>query len=93
MNQVASGQSIAVKANGVQIALFNIDGQLHAVDNTCTHSGGPLGEGRLTCTVVTCPWHGAQFDVTTGECQAAPATTDVTTYPVQVEDGAVFVKL
>ena len=60
-----------VAANRI-IAVFNVDGRFHAVDGICPHAGGPLGGGCLTGTVVTCPWHGWQFDVTTGRHQLTP---------------------
>lgn len=49
------------------IALYNVDGTLHALDGVCPHAGGPLGQGQLDGCVVTCPWHGWQFDVTNGQ--------------------------
>jgi nitrite reductase (NADH) small subunit len=49
-----------VEVQGKKIALFNVDGKLHAIDNTCTHRGGPLSEGELEGDEVTCPWHGAR---------------------------------
>jgi nitrite reductase (NADH) small subunit len=49
------------------VALFNVDGQFYALDGICPHQGGPLGKGRLTGCIITCPWHGFQFDVTTGQ--------------------------
>lgn len=54
------------------IAIFNVDGKVHALDGVCPHQGGPLGKGRLNGCVVTCPWHGWQFDVTTGQHRLNP---------------------
>lgn len=56
-------------------ALFNVDGEIFALDNVCPHAGGPLGEGSLEGTIVTCPWHGWSFDVKTGECQNNPGAS------------------
>ena len=64
---VSPGTAKVVQAEGRSIALFNVAGTFHAIDNTCTHRGGPLGEGELAGEVVTCPWHGAKFNVKTGE--------------------------
>lgn len=58
--------------NGDEIALFKINGKIFALDNACPHMGGPLGEGEVEMCFVTCPWHGYQFDVTTGECRNVP---------------------
>ncbi len=52
------------------VALFNVDGQIYALDGICPHQGGPLGKGRLHAGIVTCPWHGRQIDVRTGQYQA-----------------------
>lgn len=93
INKLLSGQGIVIKIKGSEIALFNVEGRFYAVDNACTHSGGPLGKGRLFGAVVTCPWHGARFDVTNGTCQAAPATTNIATYPVQAENGSIFIQI
>ena len=59
-------QARLVEVKGKQIALFNVDGQFFALDNTCTHRGGPLADGEVLGHEVTCPWHGATFDVRTG---------------------------
>src|SRR5215470_2868460 len=82
--EVAPGTGKVVHAEGRSLALFNVAGTFHAIDNTCTHQGGPLGEGELTGEVVTCPWHGAQFNVRTGEVLTPPARTGVQSFPVQV---------
>ncbi len=57
-----------VQAGGKDIALFNVNGKICAIFQTCPHQGGPLDEGGLDGNVVTCPWHGWQFDVTSGVC-------------------------
>ena len=74
------------------IALYNVDGTFHALDGICPHQGGPLGKGALTGCVVTCPWHGWQFDVTTGQ-HKTNASLRHTQFSVRVDDGAVWVDL
>jgi nitrite reductase (NADH) small subunit len=81
---VKPGQAVVVEVNGKTLAVFNVDGAFHAIDNTCVHRGGPLGEGDIHGNVVACPWHGWQFDVTTGECVKNPAAK-VEVYQVKVE--------
>lgn len=81
---LAEGQGKAVQAGGKAIALFNVGGTVYALDNTCLHRGGPLGEGMLEGIVITCPWHMWEYDVRTGEKVGAPSIK-VATYPVQVE--------
>ncbi len=90
VGDVPAGTSKCVEANGKQIALFNIGGTFHAIDNTCLHRGGPLAEGELDGTVVTCPWHGWQYDVTTG-VNTMDESERVERYDVKVEAGAVYV--
>src|SRR6266849_8645778 len=82
---IAPGESKLVDAAGKKIALFNVDGTFYAIDETCTHRGGPLSEGMLKGIKVTCPWHGAVFDVTNGAVRRAPAPRDVVSYKVRVE--------
>ena len=81
---VTPGESRLVEANGKRVALFNCDGELFAVDDTCTHKGGPLSEGDLSGHTVTCPWHGASFDVRTGEVTGSPAREAVGCYGVRI---------
>ena len=73
-----------VEVQGKKIALFNVDGKFHAIDDTCTHRGGPLSEGELEGVEVTCPWHGAKFKVSTGEVLGPPAPKGVSAYNVRV---------
>jgi nitrite reductase (NADH) small subunit len=67
------GASRELVVEGRIVALFNVDGQFYALDGVCPHQGGPLGKGCLTGTVVTCPWHGWQFDVSSGQHQFSPS--------------------
>ena len=92
-SQLLPGQARLVRVNHREIALFNVDGVFYAIDNICSHSRGPLVEGRLAGLKVTCPWHGSQFDVTTGKCLREPATAAVASYSVHVEDDIIFVEI
>ena len=80
-----SGKAIAVEVNGKQIALFNVNDQYYAIDDTCTHAGGSLSEGEVKGTTVTCPWHGAEFNITDGEVLGAPAPEGVKSYKVRLD--------
>ncbi len=91
--EIAPGAGKAVDVGGRRIALFNIDGTFHAIDDTCTHRGGPLSEGTVVGAEVTCPWHGAVFDVTSGAVLGAPAPRDVACYDVRVTGEDIEVEL
>ena len=91
-SEVVRGTGTVVSADNKQIALFHVDGAFYAIDNTCAHRGGPLGEGSLEGAVVTCPWHGWEYDVTSGACQTVE-TVQVTTYPVRVEGDQLVVEV
>ncbi len=91
-SELAPGEGKVVEAGGKLFALFNVDGAFYAVDNTCLHRGGPIGEGDLEGTTLTCPWHGWQYDVTTGRHLLDP-TVGLRTYPVTVEDGEVRIEV
>jgi nitrite reductase/ring-hydroxylating ferredoxin subunit len=91
--ELSPGSGKVVEADGHSLALFNVDGTFYAIDNTCTHRGGPLGEGELDREIVTCPWHGATFNVKTGAVTGPPAAMGVRTFAVKVEAGDVFVEL
>jgi nitrite reductase (NADH) small subunit len=90
---IAPGESKLVDAAGKKIALFNVDGTFYAIEETCTHRGGPLSEGIFKGTKVTCPWHGAVFDVTSGSVLGAPAPRDVARYDVRVSGEDIEVEL
>ena len=74
-----------------RIALFNLNGTIYAIDNHCTHRDGPVGAGQLNDTVITCPWHGWQFNVATGQC-LEPGGNDLRQYPVSVEGNVVLIE-
>ncbi len=92
VGDIPSGSGKTVDVNGVWIALFNVEGTYYAIDNTCPHAGGPLGEGHLDGVAVDCPWHGWSFNVTTGERVGNPNFT-VACCHVRVVDGQVQVAL
>lgn len=83
-NEVAPGTALFVNIDGKDIALFNIGGTFFAIDNACSHEEGPLAEGEIEGFEVTCPWHGARFDVRTGEALCPPAYEDLRRYDVRV---------
>jgi len=92
-DEVAPGQGKMVEVSGKKIALFNVEGSFYGIGDTCTHRGGPLSEGVLEGKQVTCPWHGARFDVTTGEVLGPPAPNGVARYNVRVEGENIEVEI
>jgi nitrite reductase/ring-hydroxylating ferredoxin subunit len=92
IGDVPEGSGKVVTTEGRVLALFNVGGRFHAVDNTCPHRGGPLGEGDLSGTVVTCPWHGWQFDVCSGESPHNPRAT-VRRVSLEVQGNEIFALL
>ena len=82
-----------VEVDGDVIALFHVDGAFHALDDVCTHDGGPLASGELTGHKVACPRHGAKFDIRTGAALSMPAVRATRAHDVKVEDGGVWVRL
>src|SRR5947207_15566658 len=92
VGDVAAGEARVVEAAGKTLALFNVGGTYYAIDNSCAHWGGPVGEGELDGRVVTCPWHAWHWDVRSGANVINPAIK-VGCYLVQVEVGEVFVQI
>ncbi|MEJ5250709.1 MAG: non-heme iron oxygenase ferredoxin subunit [Chthonomonadetes bacterium] len=91
---VPVGKAVVVHAGGRRLALCRpIEDEWYAIDDMCTHDGGPLGEGELSGYEIECPRHGALFDVRTGEALTLPATRPVNAYKVYVEGNEVFVEL
>jgi nitrite reductase/ring-hydroxylating ferredoxin subunit len=92
VRDVAAGTMCSVTVRGRTLVLCNVGGTFHAIDNACPHRGGPLAEGDLDGAVVTCPWHGWRWDVTTGASLINPALR-VARLPVAVEGDDVVVRL
>ena len=90
LEEVPVGQGTTVTVAGKNIALFNIDGTIHATDDACLHAGASLGWGKLEGKVVTCRLHGWKYDVTTG-CTLNVPDYGVKTYPVKVVEGKILV--
>jgi 3-phenylpropionate/trans-cinnamate dioxygenase ferredoxin subunit len=88
-----AGRVKVVLLGGRRIALCNVGGQFFAIDDLCTHDGGPLDQGELDGDVIECPRHGARFDVRTGKVLALPAVKALNTYPVEVEGNEIRVAL
>jgi nitrite reductase/ring-hydroxylating ferredoxin subunit len=91
-DEVSPGTIRELEVGDKVIALANVEGKFFAVNNVCLHRGGPLGEGELDRQVVTCPWHGWQFDVTNGQLLTNAAIT-LACYPVEVRGEDVFVDI
>lgn len=92
LTDIPAGASKLVEVNQVRVALFNLDGEIHAIEDVCTHDGGPLVEGTIVnqCQV-QCPRHGARFDIRTGAALSFPAFEATNTYAVRVKDGEVWI--
>jgi nitrite reductase/ring-hydroxylating ferredoxin subunit len=88
--EISAGTIREIQIEGKAVALANVGGTIYAINNTCLHRGGPLGQGQLDGKVVTCPWHGWQFDVTNGKAVQNPAA-GVDCYPTEVRGEDVFV--
>jgi nitrite reductase/ring-hydroxylating ferredoxin subunit len=89
--EIGENEMAAFEVGGERIAVANVGGAFHAFGNTCTHRQCSLASGELEGMVVTCPCHGSQFDVTTGEVLRGPALEPVRRYGARVDDGALQV--
>lgn len=90
-DEVPPGTKMKVDVEGLEVALFNLAGKYYATDDTCTHAGGSLSEGEMDAEEVQCPWHGARFNIRTGEVTRPPAMRGVKTYLVKVENGEILI--
>jgi len=90
---VPVGGSKLIEINRVRVALFNLDGVIYAIEDVCTHDGGPLVEGMIVneCQV-QCPRHGARFDIRTGTALSFPAFEPTNTYGVKIKDGDIWIE-
>jgi nitrite reductase (NADH) small subunit len=90
--EIPVGTIHEVQVAGRTVALANVAGKFFAIDNTCLHRGGPLGQGSLQDKVVTCPWHAWEYDVTTGKVVQNPSM-GVACYPTEVRGDEVFIDI
>jgi nitrite reductase/ring-hydroxylating ferredoxin subunit len=81
---VRDGEILGVRIGGACVALVRLDGEIHAIDDLCTHDFAFLSQGFLDCGEIECPLHAARFDVATGKCLEGPAMTDLRVYPVRI---------
>ncbi len=87
------GSSLLVEVDDLRVALFNIANEIYAIEDVCTHDGGPLAEGTLVNSgEVKCPRHGARFDIRTGAALSLPAVRATQTFAVRVENGTIYVQ-
>jgi nitrite reductase/ring-hydroxylating ferredoxin subunit len=90
---VAEGTALKVEAEGLVLAVFNVDGEFYVLDDACTHGPGSLSEGYIEGDVVECNFHNGQFNIRTGEVVLPPCMIPMKTYPTSVEDGKVFIEI
>ena len=93
VSEIPPGNAKQVEVDGEPVALFNVDGQFFAIHDTCTHAQASLSEGSVEGGVVTCPWHGAQFDLKTGKNLTMPAPMPVQTYQLKIEGDVIKIVL
>jgi 3-phenylpropionate/trans-cinnamate dioxygenase ferredoxin subunit len=93
VSEITPGKGHVRRLESVRVALFNVGGRIHCIEDVCTHDDGPLAEGDLEGDVIQCPRHGARFNVTTGAVLSMPAPTPVRTFAVEVREGDVYVHL
>lgn len=89
-DEIPAGTIREFQVDGATVAIANVAGEFYAIHNTCLHRGGPLGQGELESNVVTCPWHGWQYDVASGACLTNPAVIQKR-YEVKVEGDDILV--
>ena len=93
LSELPAGQSKLVEVDDVRVALFNLDGAIYAIEDICTHDGGPLVEGDIVNGhQVKCPRHGARFDICTGAALSLPAFRAITSYAVRIEGDDILIE-
>ena len=91
--ELSAGAGKLIEVAGRQIALFQVEGRYFALDNECTHSGGPLSEGMIQGAEVECPWHSGRFNLETGQATQAPPLRPVACYPVRRQGDDIEVEI
>ena len=93
VSEVPDPGKTLVEVDGDMVALFHVDGVFYAIDDVCTHDGGPLADGELRDHKIACPRHGAKFDIRTGAALSMPAVRATRAHDVRLDDGGVWVRL
>ncbi len=88
-NELGLGERLFVEIGSRPIVILNVEGQIYAIADVCTHDDGPLGDGEVNDHIITCPRHGATFDIKTGKVLSYPAIVDIPIYPVKIVDGEI----
>ena len=92
-DDVPEGDVVGIKVDGKEIALYEVEGEIYATDNICTHGHARMSDGFLEGHEIECPLHQGKFDVCTGKALCAPLTENIRTYPVRIENLRVMLKL
>jgi naphthalene 1,2-dioxygenase system ferredoxin subunit len=90
---IIDGDVVAIQAGGREIALYEVEGEVYATDNVCTHGAARMSDGFLEGREIECPLHQGRFDVCTGKAMCVPLTEDIRTYPVRIENMRVMLKI
>ncbi|MEI6221829.1 MAG: non-heme iron oxygenase ferredoxin subunit [bacterium] len=93
LSDIPTGKIGKTIINNQKIAIYNVDGTIYATENRCSHQEVELSNGILHNCQIECPWHGAQFDLKTGQVKALPAALPIKTYPTKVENGKIFIEM
>ena len=91
LSEIAPGTTRRIVVDSMEILLCNVEGKIYAIEDVCTHDGGPLDQGELEGECVVCPRHGATFDVRTGDALTLPAVLPLMTFGVTVEGDDIYV--
>lgn len=93
LDAVPEGDVIGIRVEGKEIALYEVEGEIYATDNLCTHGAARMSDGFLEGREIECPLHQGRFDVCSGQALCAPLTENIRTYPVRIENLRVMLKL
>ncbi|MFN3134185.1 MAG: Rieske (2Fe-2S) protein [Candidatus Kryptonium sp.] len=93
VDEIKSGELKVFEVNGESIILINLNGEFFAYKNQCSHMELELSDAEITGEILTCPWHGAQFNIRTGDVVRLPASEPLERYEVKIQDGKIFIKI
>lgn len=89
-SELLPGEHRVAEVDGAMVAVFNVDGEIYAIEDVCTHDGAELTGGPFTGHTIECPRHGARFDVRTGEVLRGPAWSPISRFPIRIENDAIW---